>query len=246
MQIHDKVAIVTDASAGIGLATAKLLTTHGARVALLARSADRLNQLTKELPGSAAFPTDLTDLPAVRAAVKKAHQHLGRIDILVNNAGQGYDSTIEGTEPAVFRQVFELDVMGPLVAMQAVIPIMRQQGGGAIVNVSSGTSLMALPNMGAYAAAKRALNGLSLTARAELEPDQIVVSLVYPFITSTDFERNTIKQPGLPEWDSDGGGRDIPPADLPEYVAEKILAAIETGAGEIFAHDWMSRRTENH
>jgi len=240
MEVQGRVIIVTGASSGIGLATARLLSREGAKVALVARSADKLAAVARELPGSADFPTDMTDLNAIRAMVANIHTHYGQIHVLVNNAGQGYDSPIEVTDPVIFRHVFELDVIGPLVAMQAVIPIMRQHGGGAIVNVSSGTSLMTLPNMGAYSAAKRALNGLSLTARTELAKDQITVGLVYPFITATGFEENTIKQPGLDAW-SGGGEHEIPSADPPEYVASKILEAIRTGAAEVFAHDWMKK-----
>ena len=109
-----------------------------------------------------------------------------------------------------------------------------------IVNVSSGTSLMNLPNMSPYSGLKRALNALSLAAREELKRDNIVVSVVYPYMTATDFEENTIKDSHI-EWD-EGDERDLPPPDPPEYVAEKILEAIETEAPEVYAHDWMGNR----
>ncbi len=108
----------------------------------------------------------------VRAMVARVAEHYGRIDILVNCAGRGYDAPVEHTDIETFREIFQLDVVGPLVAMQAVIPIMRRQGGGTIVNVSSGTSLMNLPNMSPYSSLKRALNALSLAAREELKTRQ--------------------------------------------------------------------------
>jgi short-subunit dehydrogenase len=118
---------------------------------------------------------------------------------------------------------------------------MRKQGGGTIINVSSGTALMYLPNNGAYSALKRALANISLTAREELKEDNIVVCVVYPYITLTDFEKNTIKD-DIPERGEQEGP--IPfPADTAEYVAQRILAGIENGEAEIFAHDWMKRRT---
>jgi len=120
--------------------------------------------------------------------------------------------------------------------MQLVIPVMRSRGGGAIVNVSSGTALMHLPNMSPYSSAKRALAGISLTAREELKKDNIIVSVVYPFITDTDFEKNTIKGVFEVE-DPDGGGKFTP--DTPEYIARRIIEGIESEAAEIFAHDWM-------
>ena len=99
----------------------------------------------------------------------------------------------------VFHCIFDLDVLGPVVAMQQVIPIMRKQGGGVIVNISSGLALMYLPGMSVYSSLKRALSHMSLTAREELKDDKIVVSVMYPYITATDFEENTIKAPLIEE-----------------------------------------------
>jgi short-subunit dehydrogenase len=124
-----------------------------------------------------------------------------------------------------------------------VIPIMRKQGGGTIINVSSGTALMYLPYNGAYSGLKRALANISLTAREELKKDNIVVSVVYPYMTLTDFEKNTIKD-AVPEEQEQGGGGPPFPADTAEYVAQKILEGIESGQAEIFAHDWMKKRAD--
>jgi short-subunit dehydrogenase len=222
MDVRDKVAIVTGASYGIGLATARLLTQRCAKVALVARSKERLEQISQELPGSFVVTADMSVDEDVRQMVQTVRDHYGRIDILINNAGQGYDASTEEIDAGTFRKLIDLDVLGPLVAMQAVIPIMRRQRGGVIVNISSGLSLMYLPNMGAYSAAKRALNGLSLTARQELAADGIVVSVVYPYITNTDFQRNTIGA-------SRFGGPGESHGDPPDYVAEKILDVINSG-----------------
>jgi short-subunit dehydrogenase len=228
---------VTGASSGIGLATARLLTAKGARVALVSRSKDIIGRISKELPNSLAIPTDMTKEDTIKRMVKQTRKHFGRIDILVNNAGQGYDAPIEKTDITTFRYIFELDVVGQLIAMQEVIPIMRSQGGGSIINVSSGTALMYLPNMGAYSAVKRALAGISLTAREELKKDNIVVSVVYPYITLTNFQENTITD-FVDEWEGEEGG-DYHPADTAEYMAEKIVEGIESGEAKIFAHEWM-------
>jgi short-subunit dehydrogenase len=125
--------------------------------------------------------------------------------------------------------------------MQQVIPIMRKHGEGAIINISSGTALMYLPNNGAYSASKRALAAISLTAREELKQDNITVSVVYPYITLTEFEKNTIKASG--ENEEEMGNAPFPP-DSAEYAARKILEGIESGEAEIFAHDWMKKMTE--
>jgi len=244
----DKVAIVTGASGGIGLATTKLLSNKGAKLALVSRSKSKLEQLSKELPDSIAVAADLSKVEDIKRMVKQTYDHFGRIDILVNNAGQGYDAPIEKIDVDTFHCIFDLDFLGPVVAMQQVIPIMRKQGGGSIMNVSSGLALMYLPGMSIYASLKRALAHISLTAREELKDDKIAVSVVYPYITITDFEKNTIKATER-NWESseDGDEEDGAPfkPDTAEYVAQKIIEGIETGEAEIFVHDWMKRTSSS-
>lgn len=248
MEIKGKVSIVTGASGGIGLATAKLLSNKGAKLALVARSKEKLNQLAKELPDSIAIPADLAKVEDVKYMIKKTYEHFGRIDILVNNAGQGYDAPIEKINVDAFRCIIDLDFLGPVVAMQQIIPIMRKQGGGSIMNVSSGLALMYLPGMSIYASLKLALSHISLTAREELKEDKISVSVVYPYITNTDFEKNTIKTTPR-KWDNndDIEEDDGPPfkADTAEFVAQKIVEGIESGEAEVFVHDWMKRGPES-
>lgn len=238
MNIKGSVAIVTGASSGIGEATAKLLTKKGAKVALVARSKEKLLKLSKEFPNSFVVVTDMARDLDVKQMVTKTCKHFGRIDILVNNAGRGYDAKTEHIELNKLHELFDLDFVGPLVAMQAVIPIMRKQGGGAIVNISSGTALMKLPYMGAYSSLKRALVGLSLTAGEELKDEHIAVSVVYPVMTATNFEKNTMRSGPTMEWE---GGGAMPKIDSREFIAEKIVEAIESGKPEIFAHEWMKK-----
>ncbi len=241
MNYKDKIAIVTGASSGIGRATAELLDKKGAKVALVARSQDKLISLSKNLTNAFVVPTDMGDEKAVLEMVEKIYSHFGTIDILINCAGVGYDSAIEDIDIALYKKLFSVNVIGSLLLMQHVIPIMRKQKKGAIVNVSSGTALMSLPHMGAYSSLKRALAGLSLTANEELKKDTISVSVVYPFITKTNFEQNTITNKGQKnEDDSIYENTSLPKADLPEQVAEKILYAIDSGDPEVYAHDWMN------
>jgi short-subunit dehydrogenase len=147
---------------------------------------------------------------------------------------------LESIDINEYRKLLELNVVGPLVAMQAVIPVMRKQGGGSIVNISSGTTFMYVPGLSGYSATKRALNGLSLTARNELAKDKIVVSVVHPYVTKSDFYKNLVSCDPKPETADDYvAGR--APADTSEYVAELILKAIQSGEAEIVAHDWMKK-----
>src|SRR6516225_4647950 len=236
MQIKDRVFIVTGASSGIGLATATALSDRHAQVALFARSTDALQKLGQQLPGSMPVTVDMTQFDRVREAIGAVQRHYGRVDGLVNNAGRSYAASIEEIAPALFDEIFHLNVLGPIVAMQAVIPFMRKQGGGSIVNINSGTAFMTVPQYSVYASSKRALLGFSLTARAELEKDHIVVSEVYPDITATNFGKNRMGTPV-------GGG---PPAhyaegDKPEFVAGLVLQAIEEGLAQYFANDRLRK-----
>jgi short-subunit dehydrogenase len=236
MQIKDHVFIVTGASSGIGLSTATALSERGANVALLARSGDALQNLSQQLPGSLPVIADMTNLDRVREAVRAVHQHYGRIDGLVNNAGRSYAASIEEIEPALFDEIFHLNVLGPIIAMQAVIPVMRAQGGGSIVNINSGTAFMTIPQYSVYVSSKRALLGFSLTARAELEKDRIVVSEVYPFVTATNFGTNRMGRPS-------GGGpsANYAEGDKPQFVAGLVLRAVEEGQAQYFANDRLRK-----
>jgi short-subunit dehydrogenase len=198
----------------------------------VARSKEALDELAAELPGSLAVVADMTDFDSVRKAIGEIHAHYGGIDGLVNNAGRSYAASIEHIDPAVFDEIFHLNVLGPIVAMQAVIPIMRAQGAGSIVSVNSGTAFMTIPEYSVYSSSKRALLGFTQTARAELAKDSIVVSEVYPFITATNFGKNrmTASQGGGPTGDYASG-------DTPEFVADIIVKAIEEGEAQYFAND---------
>ncbi len=190
MQIKDKIAVVTGASGGIGLALARLLAEKGAKVILAARSADKLKQLEGEIPGSFAIAADMRKPEDIRNLIHQTHEKFGRIDILVNNAGQGLRAAVEAIDLDDYRSIMELNVFSVLLAMKEAIPIMRKQGGGVILNVGSLVSKNYFPTLAAYASTKYALNALSLTARQELQNDKIVVSVFHPKMTATEFGQN--------------------------------------------------------
>jgi short-subunit dehydrogenase len=240
VDVKDKVCIVTGASSGIGLATARLLSSKGAYVVLVSRSKEKLEKLAAEMPNSMAVAADMAKAFEVKRMVKEVADHFDRIDVLVNNAGIGYDAFVEKIDPDTYHYVFDLDLAGPILAMQQVIPYMRKQGGGAVMNVSSAVALMILPNNAPYASIKRGLAVVSLTAREELKKDNIVVSVAYPYITLTNFEKNTIRDVPVPEGEEEPHGP-FPP-DSAEFTAQKIVEGIESGEAEIFAHDWIKQR----
>ncbi|PZR96701.1 MAG: NAD(P)-dependent oxidoreductase, partial [Candidatus Chloroheliales bacterium] len=123
MDIRNSVVIITGASSGLGEATARLFTAQGAKVALVSRSAESISRLASELPGSLAVPTDMRDANAIASMVADVYAHYKRIDVLINNAGQGMVSPLEHTDIGLYRQLVDLNPFGPLLAMQAVIPI---------------------------------------------------------------------------------------------------------------------------
>ena len=234
MNIKDKVAIVTGASEGIGKAIAEQLSAKGAKVVLAARNEERLAELAHKLGGGAvAVRTDMSDENQVQNLIDRTLEIHGRIDILVNNAGQGLYGPVESVNMDQYRHVMELNVFGPLFAMELVIPKMRAQGGGTIVNVSSRVSKNYFPMLGAYASTKYALNALSLTARAELEKDGVVVSVIHPKMTATNFGKNALgtrfnadRNENPP---SHPAGMEV---DTPEQVAERTIELIESGKAE--------------
>lgn len=191
-----QVAIITGASMGIGEATASLFAARGYAVVLAARSAERLETVAARIRragGTAlAMPTDVTDRAAVAALAQQTLAAYGRVDVLVNNAGRGLMGTVAAMDPDEFEALLRLNVVAPVLCLQAVVPPMRAQGGGVIVNVSSVAEKMPIPFLGPYSASKIALSYLSDAARMELSRDNIAVVNVLPGNTITAFGQNEI------------------------------------------------------
>jgi short-subunit dehydrogenase len=170
--------------------------------------------------------------------VAQTLEHYKRIDVLINNAGQGLNVPIEKVDIDVYRSVFELNVVSVLVAMQAVVPIMRAQGGGAIINISSGTSKIPPERyrgghpIGPYASTKYALNAITLLGRQELAADNISVGVVYPGVTATNFFNNLAGS-----YQSNARPVGATSVDSAESVAAKILEAVETQAAEVYTEN---------
>jgi short-subunit dehydrogenase len=151
--------------------------------------------------------------------------------VLVNNAGQAAAGTVAEMQVDDFRAIFDLNVLGVLYAMQAVVPVMRRGGGGVIINISSMVSKLHIPGLAAYASTKAALNVLTETARVELAPENIRVITVYPRVTATDFGRNSLGDPRLRQRQRAGASTSMV-VDSAEYVAQKIVEALQQEPAE--------------
>jgi short-subunit dehydrogenase len=224
VDISGKVVVITGASSGIGAATARFAAKRGARLVLAARRTDRIEALAAELGNAIAVETDMRDPAQIQRMVDRSVDAFGGVDVLVNNAGQGLHVPFSELKLEDFVAVTELNVYGPLIAMQAVLPSMRERGGGAIVNVSSGTTLMVPVGAGPYAATKATLNMMSKVAREELAGDGIAVSTVYPFVTATEFLQTLRAGQGM--------ARTGLEPQTAEHVADAILELIRTGEAE--------------
>ncbi|ASU33474.1 SDR family NAD(P)-dependent oxidoreductase [Mucilaginibacter xinganensis] len=183
-----KIIFITGASRGFGKIWAEAFLKRGDKVVATARNTDTLNDLVTDY-GDSILPLqlDVNNRDAVFAAVEKAKQHFGAIDVLINNAGFGLFGTIEETTEEQARAQIETNVFGLLWATQAVLPVMRAQGHGHIIQVSSVLGITTLPVLGLYNASKFAVEGLSETLAAEVKGFGINVSLIEPNGFSTDW-----------------------------------------------------------
>ncbi len=184
VQHGQKVILVTGASSGIGQACATALAQQGHRVYGTSRTP------RDETRGFTMLPMDVTDTPSVHAAVQTLLEREGRIDVVVNNAGIGYGGAIEDTAIDEAHALFETNFFGVLRVCHAVLPTMRAQGGGTIINVSSIGGLVSLPFQSLYSASKAALEAMSESLRMEVKRFGIHVVLVEPGDTRTEFTAN--------------------------------------------------------
>ena len=181
---NEQVALITGASRGLGAALARRFAAAGARVALVARSEGLLQDVASEIQRSGniakPFPCDLRDWDAFEALVREVVAEWGRIDILVNAVGAQCNGSVEETPQAVALELIQVNYLGPLACCRAVLPMMRQQGSGHIVNIASVLGWRATPERSAYAASKAALISLTDALRCEVAGSGISVTLVCP------------------------------------------------------------------
>ena len=190
--LEGRVAAVTGASSGIGEATALALARAGAAVALGARRGDRLRDLAERIDAEGGrarpFEVDVADEASARAFVEGAHSELGRLDVLVNNAGVMLLGPVEGADTADWRRMVDVNLLGLLYCTHAALPLMREQGGGDVVNISSVAGRVARAGNGVYALTKFGVGAFSESLRQEAIASKIRVMLVEPGFVATELQ----------------------------------------------------------
>ena len=190
----NKVWFITGCSTGFGRALAKEVLAKGYRAAVAARNTDDVQDIVKNYPDTAlAVRLDVTVNNEIKQAVEKTVKHFGHIDVLVNNAGIGDFASVEESEDAEVRRMFEINVFGLAKVTQAVLPLMRKQRNGHILNVASIGGLRGFPGLGFYNATKFAVDGLSEALSKEVAPLGIKVTIISPSGFRTDWAGRSAK-----------------------------------------------------
>lgn len=199
---------ITGASSGLGLALARHAIARGYNVVAAARSIDRLSELAATAPGQVlAIQLDVTAKGDAERAAAAAIERFGRIDILFNNAGYGIVGAVEETPEQELRAQMETNFFGAVAVTQAVLPIMRRQRSGAVVNISSLGGQLSVPGFGAYSASKFALEGVSEALAGEVAPFGIKVLIVEPGQLRTEFAGSALRHmPAMEAYAATVGG----------------------------------------
>lgn len=179
-----KIIVITGASAGIGKATAEMLKKEGHKVYSLSR---------RDIPGILYIKTDVSKYEEVKRAIDEIIYKEGRIDILINNAGMGISGAIENTDVLDAEKLFDINFFGLVFATKEVLPHMRKNGGGLILNISSVAAKFSLPFQSYYSASKAAVSSFSDALRLEVRPFNIKVSSLLPGDVKTDFTASRVK-----------------------------------------------------
>jgi NAD(P)-dependent dehydrogenase (short-subunit alcohol dehydrogenase family) len=229
--------LVTGCSSGLGQALAVALAKAGDRAVVTARKADSLTDLVAQWPSN-LFPVemDLCDEQQCVDAVNEVYERLGGIDVLVNNAGGGLFGAVEEVSDDELRDQFESLVVGPWRLARLVLPMMRDQGAGHVVNISTTGARSAVPGLAAYLSGKQALEGMSLALASEVSPFGVRVTVVEPGVFATNYGgalRETSAR--LPEYAHVygligifRGMADSPDVGQPEEFARAVMHIVET------------------
>ena len=236
MQLADRAFVVTGASSGIGKAIALALADAGARVALVARRGDRLEQVAQQLgPVAVAIAVDVTTAEAPDAIAAAAEGAFGQVDGLVNCAGRGLTGRLLDLDVDLLDEAFELNLVAPLRLTQRLVRPMVERGEGVVVNVSSPTARMGMPGIGGYAMTKAALDAQTEALRRELFGTGVRVVAVFPGVAESEFYDKILG--------STGADRETrPPARPAEAIAAAVIEGLRRDRREIWAMAGGERR----
>jgi len=237
----DSVAIITGASSGVGRAAALTLAEKGLRLSLLARSESALSEVAGEARDRGAsdvlhFVCDVRDEAAVDRAVASTLVRFGRVDVLINSAGLSLNGEVDGYPLENWRTVIDTNLTGTFLTCRAVAPAMKRQGGGQIINISSGAGRNGIKEMSAYCASKFGVIGFTESFALEVRNQNIRVSVLLPGSVATDFSR--VAKRGGSRGRDEGGSREIGYSMTAEEVASVIVAMLEQPS-----QAWMSEVT---
>ncbi|NEQ53194.1 MAG: SDR family NAD(P)-dependent oxidoreductase [Leptolyngbya sp. SIO3F4] len=205
---NNKVWFITGASSGFGKAMAEYAIAQGHKVVVTARRKERLDELAQTVPDKVkAISMDVTDRKQIKQGVQQAIDTFGKIDVLINNAGYGIVGALEETPDVEFRKQMETNFFGAIAVTQEVLPHLREQGKGAIVNMSSMGGNMSFGGFSAYSASKFALEGASEALAQEVAPFGIKTMIVEPGAFRTEFAGQALKHmPKIDAYDDIVGG----------------------------------------
>jgi NAD(P)-dependent dehydrogenase (short-subunit alcohol dehydrogenase family) len=230
--------LITGCSTGLGRALAQAVLSHGHNAVVTARRVTAVEDITAAYPDTALpLALDVTDREQISSVVKQAQARFGGIDVLVNNAGYGYRAAVEEADDADIRQLFDTNFFGAVSMIKAVLPGMRANRGGSILNISSIGARISPAGSGYYSASKAALEGMSGSLHKELQPLGINVTVIEPGAFRTDFAGRSLTQSASPidDYAETAGKRrkendtmhGTQPGD-PAKAAEAILAVAES------------------
>jgi len=248
MRLKGKAVVITGASMGIGEALARTFVEHGADVLMSSRELNRVEAARarvgfRHLEKTMAARCDVTKREDVDHLRDLALKTFGHIDVWINNAGYGLNDSVENMDLVAVRKMFDTNLFGALHGMQSAIPVMKKQGSGTIINISSVASYIAVPYMSAYCATKHALNAFSHAARVELKGSGVNVLNVCPGYIKTNFGSNIVRGTDRLRY----GGADRPGA-TPDDVADATLQAYLKRKREIVvpaSNQWAIRLYQN-
>ena len=221
--VSEKVVVITGASMGIGEAIARLFADEAARVVLLSRDAGRAEAARERIgrpENTLALSCDVRNREEIDRVVSLTLHHFQRIDVWINNAGHGLMDTVAHVDMTACRETFDTNFFGTVACMQAALAVMKQQGSGAIINISSVAGHIPLPFHAVYSATKFAMNAFGKAANVELKGSGIHVMTVCPGYVKTDFGANAIKR---------NGAKTVRPSSVRGISVQRVARAVLRG-----------------